>query len=146
LACGLANEANQRACPTYKSAIVNAVTSTVSDSGSKERGVVTSMSEEGPILEVRQSALNMSSVRDQRLRIFDDRVELVHPRVMGEARTTAISLADIDYISVKRYLLVLSDLLIVPKNGAAIRLRPLGQTDAEHVEDLIKRQLKKLQS
>lgn len=104
------------------------------------------MSDERPILEVRQSALNMSSVRDQRLRIFGDRVEHVQPRVMGEARTTAISLADIDYISVKRYLLVWSDLLIVPKKGAAIRLRPLGPSDAEHAEDVIKRQLEKLQS
>jgi hypothetical protein len=104
------------------------------------------MSTERPILEVKQSAWNMSSVRDRRLRIFGDRVELVQPRVMGEPRTTTISLADIDYISVKRYLLMWSDILIVPKDGAAIRLRPLGRSDAEHVEDLIKRQSKKLQS
>jgi hypothetical protein len=38
------------------------------------------------------------------------------------------------------------DLMIVPKSGAAIRLRPLARSDAEHAEDLIKRQLKKLQS
>jgi hypothetical protein len=38
------------------------------------------------------------------------------------------------------------DLVIVPKSGAAIRLRPLAQIDAEHAEDLIKRQLEKLQS
>jgi hypothetical protein len=106
----------------------------------------TSMSDESPILEVRQSAFNMSSLRDQRLRIYGDRVEFVHPKVMGEARTTVIPLADIDYVSVKRYLLVLSDLLIVPKKGAAIRLRPLGQSDAEHAESLIKRQSEKLKS
>jgi hypothetical protein len=104
------------------------------------------MNDESPILEIRQSAFNMSSVRDQRLRIFDDRVELVQPKIMSEARTTAIPFADIDYVSVKRYLLVFSDLLIVPRSGAAIRLRPLGQTDAEHAEHLIKRQLEKLQS
>jgi hypothetical protein len=69
------------------------------------------MSDERPILEVRQSAWQMSSLRDQRLRIFGDRVELVRPRVMGEARTTAISLSDIDYISTKDFLLVWSDLL-----------------------------------
>ena len=108
-------------------------------------GVVASMNDERPILEVRQSAWNMSSIRDQRLRIFEDRVELVHPRVLGEARTTVIVLADIDYISVKRYLLVWSDLLIVPKNGAAIRLRPLGESEAAHVETLIQRQAKKME-
>jgi hypothetical protein len=106
-------------------------------------GVVTSMSDERPILEVRQSAWQMSSLRDHRLRIFGDRVELVRPRVMGEARTTAISLSDIDYISTKDFLLVWSDLLIVPKNGAAIRLRPIGKGEAEHVETLIQRQSKK---
>jgi hypothetical protein len=105
-----------------------------------------SMNDEPPILEVRQSAWQLSSVRDQRLRIFGDRVELVRPKVMGEARTTAIPLADIDYISVKRYLLVWFDLMIVPKSGAAIRLRGLVQSDAEHAEELITRQLKKLQS
>lgn len=104
------------------------------------------MNDEPPILEVRQSAWNISSVRDQRLRIFGDRVELVRPKVMSEARTTAILFADIDYVSVKPYLLLWSDLVIVPKSGAAIRLRPLVQSDAGHVEDLIKRQLKKLQS
>ena len=107
---------------------------------------MTSMNDERPILEVRQSAWQLSSVRDQRLRIFEDRVELVRPKFTGEARTTAIPLADIDYISVKRYLLVWFDLVIVPKNGAAIRLRPLQQSDAEHAEELIKRELKKLQS
>ena len=109
-------------------------------------GVVTSMNDERPILEVRQSAWNMSSIRDQRLRIFEDRVELVHSRVFGEARTTVILLADIDYISVKRYLMVWSDLLIVPKSGAAIRLRPLGESEAAHVETLIQRQSKKMES
>jgi hypothetical protein len=99
-----------------------------------------------PILEVRQSAFNLSSVRDQRLRIYGDRVEFIHPKVMGEARTITIPLADIDYVSVKRYALVWSDLLIVPKSGTAIRLRPLGPTDAEHAESLIKRQLEKLRS
>ena len=103
------------------------------------------MDEERPILEVRQSAWNISSVRDQRLRVFGDRVELVRPKVMGEARTTVIPFADIDYVSVKPYMLVWSDLVIVPKSGAAIRLRPLIQSDAHHVEDLINRQLKKLQ-
>jgi hypothetical protein len=104
--------------------------------------MATSMKDERPILEVRQSAWNTTSIRDQRLRIFDDRVELVHPKVIGEARTTTIALADIDYVSVKRYLLVSSDFLIVQKHGAAIRLRPLGHSDAEHAEDLIKRQAK----
>jgi hypothetical protein len=107
---------------------------------------VTSMNDERPILEVRQSAWNMSSIRDQRLRIFGDRVEFVHPRVMSEARQIAIPLADIDFISVKRYLLVWSDLLIVSKNGAAVRLRPLVHSDAEHAEDVIKRQSKKVQA
>jgi hypothetical protein len=101
------------------------------------------MNDERPILEVRQSAWQMSSLRDQRLRIFGDRVELVRPRVMGEARTTAISLSDIDYISTKDFLLVWSDLLIVPKKGAAIRLRPIGQSEAENVETLIQRHSKK---
>jgi len=101
------------------------------------------MNDERPILEVRQSAWNMSSFRDQRLRIFEDRVELVRPRVMGEARKTAISLSDIDYISVKGFLLVWSDVLIVPKNGPAIRLRPIGQSEAENVETLIQRRSKK---
>jgi hypothetical protein len=78
--------------------------------------------------------------------IFGDRVELVRPRVMTEAQTTVIPLGDIDYVSVRRYLLVWSDLLIVPKKGTAIRLRPLGHSDAEHAEDLIERQSKKLQS
>src|SRR5918996_1308367 len=109
-------------------------------------GVVTSMNDERPILEVRQSAWNMSSVRDQRLRIFSDRVEFVHPRVMSQARRIAIPLTDIDFISVKRYLLVWSDLLIVAKNGAAIRLRPLVHSDAEHAEDVIKRQSKKMEA
>jgi hypothetical protein len=104
------------------------------------------MNDERPILEVRQSAFQVSSVRDQRLRIFGDRVELVRPKVTSKAGTTAIPFADIDYISVKRYLLMWFDLVIVPKSGAAIRLRPLGQSDAEHAEDLIKRQLKKLES
>ena len=104
------------------------------------------MNDERPILEVRQSALNLSSVRDQRLRIYSDRVEFIHPKVMGEARTITIPLADIDYVSVKRYALVWSDLLIVPKSGTAIRLRPLGPTDAEHSENLIKRQMEKPQS
>ena len=104
------------------------------------------MDDERPILEVRQSAWQLSSVRDQRLRIFGDRVELVRPKVMSEAGTIAIAFADIDYVSVKRHLMVWSDLVIVPKSGAAIRLRPLVQSDAEHAEDLIKRQLEKLQS
>jgi hypothetical protein len=104
------------------------------------------MNDDRAILEIRQSAFNMSSVRDQRLRIFADRVELVQPRIMSEARSTTIPFADIDYVSVKRYLLVFSDLMIVPRSGAAIRLRPLGQSDAEHAEDLIKRQREKLQS
>ena len=99
------------------------------------------MSDERPILEVRQSAWQVSSVRDQRLRIFGDRVELVRPKITSEARTTAIPLADIDYISVKRFLMVWFDLVIVPRSGAAIRLRPLAKSDAEHAEDLIKRQL-----
>ena len=62
---------------------------------------------------------------------------------MSEARTTAISLSDIDYISTKDFLLVWSDLLIVPKKGAAIRLRPIGQSEAENVETLIQRHSKK---
>ena len=99
-----------------------------------------------PILEVRQTALNLSSIRDQRLRIFEDRVEFIHPKVISQARTITIPLADIDYVSVKRYALVWADLVIVPKSGTAIRLRPLGPTDAEHAESLIKRQLEKLQS
>jgi hypothetical protein len=103
------------------------------------------MDEEHPILEVRQSAWNISSVRDQRLRVFGDRVELVRPKVMSETRTTAIPLADIDYVSVKPYMFVWSDLVIVPKSGAAIKLRPLIQSDAQHVEELINRQLKKPQ-
>jgi hypothetical protein len=85
-------------------------------------------------------------VRDQRLRIFADRVELVRPRVLGEAQLTVIPLTDIDYISVKPYMLMWSDLIIVPYSGAAIRLRPLGQSEAEHVETLIQRQSKKLES
>jgi hypothetical protein len=104
------------------------------------------MTDEHPVLEVRQSAWQLSSMRDQRLRIFGDRVELVRPKVTGQARTTAIPFADIDYISVKRYLLMWFDLVIVPKTGAAIRLRPLVQSDAEHAEELINRQLKKLQT
>jgi hypothetical protein len=104
------------------------------------------MNEKPPILEVRQTALNLSSIRDQRLRIYDDRVVFVHPKVISEARTITIPLADIDYVSVKRYALVWADLVIVPKSGSAIRLRPLGPADAEHAESLIKRQLKKLQS
>jgi hypothetical protein len=104
------------------------------------------MNEKPPILEVRQTALNLSSIRDQRLRIYDDRVEFVHPKVISEARTITISLADIDYVSVKRYAWVWADLMIVPKSGTAIRLRPLGPTDAEHAESLIKRQLEKLHS
>ena len=107
---------------------------------------MTSTNDDRPILEVRQSAWNMLSLRDQRLRVFSDRVELVRPRIMCQARTTAIHLADIDYISVRRYLSIWFDLLIVPENGAAIRLKPLGQSDAEHVEDLIKRQSKALLS
>jgi hypothetical protein len=112
----------------------------------RKRGVVAPMNDERPILEVRQSAWNMSSIRDQRLRIFGDRVEFVHPKVISEARRTTIPLAEIDFISVRRYLLVWSDLLIVPKNGAAIRLRPLVHSEAEHAEESIKSQLKKLQS
>jgi hypothetical protein len=104
------------------------------------------MNDERPILEIRQSAWQLSSVRDQHLRIFGDRVELVRPKVTSEARTTAIPFADIDYISVKPFLMVWFDLVIVPKSGAAIRLRPLARSDAEHAEELIKRQLKKLQS
>ena len=103
------------------------------------------MNHERPILEVRQSAWNLSSLRDQRLRVFADRVELVRPRVIGEARTAAIGLSDIDYISVKDFLLVWSDILIVPTNGAAIRLRPIGQGEAEKVETLIQRKLKKME-
>lgn len=102
--------------------------------------------DEHPILEVRQSAWNMSSIRDQRLRVFEDRVELVRPRVLGEARSTVIRLSDIDYISVKRYLGVWSDLLVVPKHGAAIRLRPLSESEAAHIETLIQRQSEKLES
>jgi hypothetical protein len=83
------------------------------------------MNEERPILEVRQSAWQLSSVRDQRLRIFGDRVELIRPRVTSEARTTAIPLADIDYVSVKPFLMVWFDLMIVPNSGAAIRLSRL---------------------
>lgn len=108
--------------------------------------MVTPMNDEHPMMEVRQSAWNMSSIRDQRLRIFGDRVEFVHPKVMSEAPRTTIPLADIDFISVKRYLLVWSDLLIVSKNGAAIRLRPLVHSDAEHAEDVIKRQSMKMKS
>jgi hypothetical protein len=81
------------------------------------------MDDERPILEVWQSAWNTTSVRDQRLRIFVDRVEFVHPGVMNEAQTITISLVDIEYVSVKRYLWVWSDLLIVPMHGAAIRCR-----------------------
>jgi hypothetical protein len=102
------------------------------------------MNDESPILEVRQSAWQLSSVRDQRLRIFGDRVELVRPKVTSEARTTTIPLADIDYISVKPFLMVWFDLVIVPKSGAAIRLRPLARSDAEHAEELINRQVQKL--
>jgi hypothetical protein len=47
---------------------------------------------------------------------------------------------------VKRFLMVWFDLVIVPNSGAAIRLRPLAKSDAEHAEDWIKRQLEKLQS
>jgi hypothetical protein len=112
----------------------------------EQGGAVMSMNDEPPILEVRQSAWQLSSVRDQRLRIFADRVELVRPKVTSEARTTAIPLADIDYVAVKPFLMVWFDLMIVPKSGAAIRLRPLARSDAEHAEDLIKRQLTKLQS
>jgi hypothetical protein len=112
----------------------------------RTRGVVTPMNDERPILEVRQSAWNMSSIRDQRLRIFRDRVEFVHPKIMSEARRTTIPVAEIDFISVRRYLLVWSDLLIVPKHGAAIRLRPLVHSEAEHAEELIMSQVKKLQS
>jgi hypothetical protein len=65
---------------------------------------------------------------------------------VGGARTITIPLADIDYVSVKRYALVWADLVIVPKTGTAIRLRPLGPTDAEHAESLIQRHLEKLQS
>ncbi|MGH2701682.1 MAG: hypothetical protein ACRDJ2_07885 [Actinomycetota bacterium] len=100
------------------------------------------MNDERPILEVRQSAWNMSSFRDQRLRVFGDRVELVRPRVMGEARKTAISFSEIDYVSVKDFLLVWSDVLIIPKNGPAIRLRPIGQGEAEKVETLIQHRSK----
>jgi hypothetical protein len=107
---------------------------------------VASMNDERPILEIRQSAWQISSVRDQRLRIFRDRVELIRPKIASEARTTAIPFADIEYISVKRFLMVWFDLLIVPKRGAAIRLRPLAKSDAEHAEDLIKRQLEEPQS
>jgi hypothetical protein len=103
------------------------------------------MNDERPILEIRQSAWQVSSVRDQRLRIFGDRVELVRPKVTSEAGTTAIPLADIDYISVKPFLMVWFD-LVVPKSGAAIRLRPLARSDAEHAEELINRQVQKLQS
>ena len=95
------------------------------------------MDDERPILEVRQSAWQLSSVRDQRLRIFGDRVELVRPKVTSEARTTTIPFADIDYISVKPFLLAWFDLVIVPKSGAAIRLKPLARSDAEHAEELI---------
>ena len=102
------------------------------------------MKDESPILEVRQSAWQLSSVRDQRLRIFGDRVELVRPKVTSEARTTTIALADIDYISVKPFLMVWFDLVIVPKGGAAMRLRPLARSDAEHAEELINRQVRKL--
>src|SRR5918999_5791483 len=83
------------------------------------------MNDKPPILEVRQTALNLSSIRDQRLRIYEDRVEFVHPKVISQARTITIPLADIDYVSVKRYALVWADLVIVPKSGTAIRLRPL---------------------
>jgi hypothetical protein len=107
---------------------------------------MTSVNDDRPILEVRQSAWNMSSIRDQRLRIFEDRAELVRPRVLGKARSTVIRLGDIDYISVKRYLGVWFDLLIVPKHGVAIRLRPLGESAAVHVETLIQRQSKKFES
>jgi hypothetical protein len=41
---------------------------------------VTAMNDEPPILEIRQSAWQLSSVRDQRLRIFGDRVEFVPPQ------------------------------------------------------------------
>jgi hypothetical protein len=108
--------------------------------------VVMNVNGNPPILEIRQTALNLSSMRDQRLRIYEDRVEFVHPKVISQARTITIPLADIDYVSVKRYALVWADLVIVPKSGTAIRLRPLGPTDAEHAESLIKRQLEKLQS
>jgi hypothetical protein len=104
------------------------------------------MNEKPPILEVRQTALNLSSIRDQRLRIYDDRVEFLHPKVISQARTITIPLAAIDYVTVKRYALVWADLVIVPKSGTAIRLRPLGPSDAEHAESLIKRQLEKLRS
>jgi hypothetical protein len=104
------------------------------------------MNDDHPILEVRQSAWNTTSIRDQRLRIFGDRVELVRPMVLSEPRTAVIPLGDIEYVSVRRYLLVWSDLLIVPKKGAAIRLRPLGHSDAEHAENLIERLSKKFQS
>jgi hypothetical protein len=102
------------------------------------------MNDESPILEVRQSAWQLSSVRDQRLRIFGDRVELVRPKYTSEARMTTIPLADIDYISVKPFLMVWFDLVIVPKSGAAMRLRPLARSDAEHAEELINRQVQKL--
>lgn len=52
----------------------------------------TSMSDERPILEVRQSAWQVSSVRDQRLRIFGDRVELVRPKVTSEGTNDSHSL------------------------------------------------------
>jgi hypothetical protein len=104
------------------------------------------MIDERPILKVRQSAWQLSSVRDQRLRIFGDRVELVRPKVTSEAGTTTIPLANIDYISVNPFLMVWFDLMIVPKSGVAIRLRPLARSDAEHAEELINRQVQKLQS
>jgi hypothetical protein len=104
------------------------------------------MTDESPILEVRQSAFNLSSVRDQRLRIYSDRVEFVHPKVISEARKITIPLADIDYVSVKTYAVLWADLLIVPKSGTAIRLRPLAPPDAEHAENLINRQREKQQS
>jgi hypothetical protein len=54
-------------------------------SASRQEDEARSMNDEHPILEIRQSAWNTTSVRDQRLRIFGDRVEFVHPKVVSEA-------------------------------------------------------------
>ena len=105
------------------------------------------MNDERPILEVRQSAWNMSSTTRSATTDLRGPCRARSSTGLGRSSNHShYSLADIDYISVKRYLQVWSDLLIVPKNGAAIRLRPLGESEAAHVETLIQRQAKKMES
>jgi len=89
-----------------------------------------------PLLEISQSQWRgTGNLRDHRLRVWPERVELSRPKVLeGEVET--LPMADVRRVSVKRRQLLWSDLL-VEGGDRVLRIYPVNSTDAAHARDLI---------